>query len=47
VFWLLLTSPLYLLVVLPGVVAHAIVGFWYLYRCIKGWMRFVAGRPPR
>lgn len=47
VFWLLLTSPLYLLLVLPGVMAHAVVGFWYLYRCIKGWLRFDAGRPPR
>jgi uncharacterized membrane protein len=47
VFWLLLTSPLYLLFILPGIAAHAIVGFWYLYRCIKGWLRFDAGRPPR
>ena len=46
VLWLLLTSPLYLLFVLPGIVAHAIVGLWYLYRCIRGWLRFTDGKPP-
>ncbi|RYF36466.1 MAG: hypothetical protein EOO21_01885 [Comamonadaceae bacterium] len=28
-------------------VPFSVVGFWYLYRCIKGWLRFDAGRPPR
>ncbi len=23
----------------------SIVGLWYLYRCIKGWMRFAGNRP--
>ena len=23
-----------------------IVGLWYLYRCIRGWLRFNDGRPP-
>lgn len=46
VLWLLLTSPLYLLFIFPGVVAHSIVGLWYLYRCIRGWLRFTEGRPP-
>jgi len=45
VLWLLVTSPLYLFFVLPGVIAHAIVGLWYLYRCIRGWLRFTDGRP--
>jgi uncharacterized membrane protein len=40
VLWLVVTTPLYLLFFLPGVVAHSIVGLWYLYRCIKGWLRF-------
>jgi uncharacterized membrane protein len=40
VLWLVVTSPLYLLFVFPGVVAQGIVGLWYLYRCIKGWLRF-------
>ena len=23
-----------------------LVGAWYLYRCIRGWLRFTDGRPP-
>jgi uncharacterized membrane protein len=38
--WLVVTSPLYLLMWIPGMFAWAIVGLWYLYRCIKGWLRF-------
>ena len=47
VVWAVLALPLYLLFIFPGVVAHTIVGLWYLYRCIKGWLRFSDGRPPR
>jgi uncharacterized membrane protein len=47
VLWLLLTAPLYLLLVFPGVMAQGIVGLWYLYRCIKGWLRFTDNRDPR
>jgi uncharacterized membrane protein len=47
VLWLVLTSPLYLLLVFPGVIAHMVVGIWYLYRCIRGWLRFNDGRPPQ
>ena len=25
----------------------SVVGLWYLYRCIKGWLRFNDNRPPR
>lgn len=46
VFWLVITSPLYLLFLLPGMAAHTIVGLWYLYRCIRGWLRFTNGSPP-
>ncbi|HSW19360.1 MAG TPA: hypothetical protein VLJ86_19230 [Ramlibacter sp.] len=46
VLWLIVTSPLYLLFIMPGVVAHAIVGLWYLYRCLRGWLRFSKGRLP-
>ncbi len=46
VLWLIVTSPLYLLLVLPGVIAQGIVGLWYLYRCIKGWLRFNDNRMP-
>ncbi len=47
VLWLVLTSPLYLLFFLPGMVAHGIIGLWYLYRCIKGWLRFTNGNVPQ
>ena len=38
--WLVLLSPLWLLLVMPGVIAYGIVWLWYLYRCIRGWLRF-------
>ncbi len=44
--WLVLTSPLYLLFIVPGVLAHGIVGLWYLYRCLRGWLRFHHHRLP-
>jgi uncharacterized membrane protein len=46
ILWLVVTSPLYLLLFVPGLVAHGIVGLWYLYRCIRGWLRFNDNRPP-
>ena len=46
VLWLVLTSPLWLLFIMPGAIAYTIVGLWYLYRCIRGWLRFSEGRPP-
>lgn len=45
--WLVVTAPLYLLFILPGALAYMIVGLWYLYRCIRGWLRFTDGKPPR
>lgn len=44
--WLVLLSPLWLLFFAPGAIAYTIVGFWYLYRCIKGWLRFSKQRLP-
>jgi uncharacterized membrane protein len=44
VFWLLVLGPLWLLLVLPGALAYGLVGLWYLYRCLRGWMRFVGAR---
>ena len=44
--WLLLLSPLWLLFLLPGWLAYFAVLLWYLYRCLKGWLRFNADRPP-
>jgi uncharacterized membrane protein len=46
ILWLVVTSPLYILFVLPGIVASTMVGLWYLYRCIKGWLRFTNQRSP-
>ena len=45
--WLVLLSPLWLLFILPGAIAYAVVWLWYLYRCLKGWLRFNANRPPQ
>lgn len=44
--WLVLLSPLWLLLVVPGAIAYGVIWLWYLYRCIKGWMRFNDQRLP-
>jgi uncharacterized membrane protein len=44
--WLLLTGPLWLLFFLPGAAAYTIIGMWYLYRCLRGWLRFNDNRFP-
>ena len=44
---LLLTSPLYLLLFLPGALAWTLIGLWYLYRCLRGWLRFNDNQPPQ
>jgi uncharacterized membrane protein len=41
--WLVLASPLWLLVI-PGWIAFTVIGFWYLYRFIRGWWSFAEGR---
>lgn len=46
VLWLLLSSPLYLLLILPGVAAWCVIGVWYIYRFIRGWVRFNDNRLP-
>lgn len=46
VLWLVVTGPLWLLLVFPGVIAYTIIGLWYLYRCLRGWLRFNDGRLP-
>jgi uncharacterized membrane protein len=40
------SSPLWLLFFFPGMMAYAIIGLWYLYRCLRGWLRFNDGRLP-
>jgi uncharacterized membrane protein len=46
VLWLTVSSPLFLLLWLPGAIAWTVIGLWYLYRCIKGWLRFNDQRGP-
>ena len=46
VLWLVVTAPLWLLLFFPGAIAYTIVGLWYLYRCLRGWLRFADGRTP-
>ena len=43
--WLAVTSPLFLLLWIPGAAAWFLVGLWYLYRFVRGWWTFAEGRP--
>jgi uncharacterized membrane protein len=40
----LLTSWLWLLLLLPGWIAWALISLWFLYRIVKGMVRMNAGR---
>ena len=44
VLWLVLALPLWILVI-PGWIAYAMIGLWYLYRFIRGWLAFADRRP--
>ena len=46
VLWLVVSSPLWMLFIVPGAIAWTVVVFWYLYRCIRGWVRFNDGKTP-
>ncbi len=37
--WLVLAAPLWILVI-PGWIAYVVIGLWYLYRFIRGWLAF-------
>lgn len=41
--WLVLAAPLWILV-FPGWIAYTVIGFWYLYRFIRGWLSFSESR---
>jgi uncharacterized membrane protein len=48
-FWFALigfvvTFPLWLVFVFPGWIAWTLIGLWYLYRCVRGWINFSDGR---
>jgi uncharacterized membrane protein len=45
VLWLILAAPLWLLLFFPGAVAYTVIGLWYLYRFIRGWLAFAEKRP--
>jgi uncharacterized membrane protein len=49
-FWFALiafivTAPLWLLFLFPGWIAYILIGLWYLYRCVRGWIAFADRRP--
>ncbi|WP_399679796.1 DUF4870 family protein [Xenophilus sp.] len=41
----LLTSWLWLLLLVPGWIAWSLISLWFLYRIVKGMVRMNAGRP--
>ena len=41
----LLTAPLWVLLLVPGWIAWAIVSIWFLYRVLRGWLALNDRRP--
>lgn len=41
----LLTSPLWLALVVPGWIAWGLISIWFLYRVVRGWMNLNRGQP--
>jgi uncharacterized membrane protein len=41
----LVTIPLWLLFILPGWIAWAVISVWFLYRVIRGWLNLNANAP--
>jgi len=39
------TIPLWLLFLIPGWIAWAIISIWFLYRVIRGWLALIDRRP--
>jgi len=42
--WLIVTGPLWLIFIIPGWIAYSVIGIWYIYRCVRGWLRFNESR---
>jgi uncharacterized membrane protein len=40
----LLTAPLWLVFLIPGWIAWAVISVWFLYRVVRGWMNLNAGK---
>ncbi|PKO70188.1 MAG: hypothetical protein CVU22_02270 [Betaproteobacteria bacterium HGW-Betaproteobacteria-16] len=45
VFWYLITLPLFLFFLLPGMLAWLVVSVWFLYRIVKGMVRMNDSKP--
>jgi uncharacterized membrane protein len=41
----LLTSPLWLLFVIPGWIAWGLISIWFLYRVVRGWINLNDNKP--
>ena len=41
----LVTSPLWLLLALPGWIAWTLISIWFLYRVVRGWMNLNSRQP--
>ena len=41
----LLTSPLWLLLLVPGWIAWALISLWFLYRIVRGWLKLNDNAP--
>jgi len=41
----LITSPLWLLLFLPGWIAWTLISIWFLYRIVRGWVNLNANKP--
>lgn len=41
----IITSPLYLLLFLPGLLAWAVISIWFLYRVVRGWLALNDRKP--
>jgi uncharacterized membrane protein len=40
-----LTAPLWLLFIIPGWIAWAVISVWFLYRIVRGWMNLSNHEP--
>ena len=41
----LLTAPLWLLLLVPGWIAWALISIWFLYRVVRGWLNLSSNTP--
>ena len=41
----LVTAPLWVLFLLPGWIAWALISIWFLYRVVRGWLNLSSGTP--